>query len=246
MVWVHPRRGQAPPLVFLECDMRELSIMADESGDFGVPTTESPYYLLTLVFHDQEKDISYQCRQLDQTMFESGYELQAIHTGPLIRREGYYYSYKKEDRKSIFRKLFYFARKCEISYKTFAFHKKETGFGPQLSMRMSQELKLFIEEHQSFFYSYDRIVVYYDNGQRQITNLLASIFGTTISSGLEFKVASPVDYKLLQVADMICSLELIDLKRKDRTISKSEKLFFDKDSREFVTLIKAIRKKAIC
>jgi hypothetical protein len=34
--------------------MRELSIFADESGD---SLSQSKYYLLTLVFHDQDDDI---------------------------------------------------------------------------------------------------------------------------------------------------------------------------------------------
>jgi hypothetical protein len=36
--------------------MRELSVFADESGDTG---SESKYYLLTLVFHDQDDDLSH-------------------------------------------------------------------------------------------------------------------------------------------------------------------------------------------
>jgi hypothetical protein len=163
--------------------------------------------------------------------------------GPLIRREGYYYHFSKVDRKTIFKKLFYFARKCDFSYKMFFFVKKEDGFGPELSMKMSRALRAFIVENLDLFYSYDRIVIYYDNGQHQITNLLASVFGTIISGGLEFALAAPTNYKLLQVADMICSLELIDLKRKGKTISKSERLFFDKDSREFINLLKTMRKK---
>ena len=110
-------------------------------------------------------------------------------------------------------------------------------------MAMARELKTFIEENQGFFFSYDRIAVYYDRGQHQITNLLASVFGTTLSGGLEFKSASPVDYKLLQVADHICTLELLDMKRRNKALSRSEKQFFDRDSKELVNIVKAIRKK---
>jgi hypothetical protein len=217
--------------------------MVDESGDFGVPTADSPYYLLTLVFHNQSNSISEHCQQLEQTMADSGFEPHAIHTGPLIRREGSYYNYSKEDRKSIFKKLFYFSRKVDASYKTFSFSKREDGHGPQLSIRMSQSLKSFLGENLAYFQSFDRIVIYYDNGQHQITNLLASVFGTTISGGLEFTQAAPSDYKLLQLADMACTLELIDLKRRAKIISKSERLFFGIDKREFVNLLKALRKK---
>ncbi|MDR1088510.1 MAG: DUF3800 domain-containing protein [Coriobacteriales bacterium] len=223
--------------------MRKLSILADESGDFGIRAHHSPYYLLTLILHDQRKDLSEHISHLDQTMIDSGFSPHAIHTGPLIRREGYYYPYSKEDRKSIFRKINYFARVCEFSYVTFVFDKKKSGHGPELSLCMSRALKGFIEANLGFFFSYDSVAIYYDNGQRQITNLLASVFGTSLSQGLEFRPASPADYKLLQVADHICTLELLDLKRKDKTISKSESLFFNKNQRELKTILRAIRKK---
>ena len=38
--------------------MRELSIFIDESGDFGPFEKHAPYYVLSLVFHDQSDDIS--------------------------------------------------------------------------------------------------------------------------------------------------------------------------------------------
>jgi len=36
----------------------ELSIFIDESGDFGPYDYRSPYYIITMVFHDQAIDIS--------------------------------------------------------------------------------------------------------------------------------------------------------------------------------------------
>ena len=38
--------------------MRSLSIFVDESGDFGKTDNKNPYYLLTLVLHDQSKPLS--------------------------------------------------------------------------------------------------------------------------------------------------------------------------------------------
>jgi len=37
--------------------MKELSVFVDESGDFGPSEYHSPYYIVTLVFHDQSADI---------------------------------------------------------------------------------------------------------------------------------------------------------------------------------------------
>ena len=38
--------------------MKKLSIFVDESGDFGEYSPHSPYYIITMVLHDQSKDIS--------------------------------------------------------------------------------------------------------------------------------------------------------------------------------------------
>ena len=38
--------------------MKELSVCVDESGDFGGYEIHSPYYIVTMVFHDQDIDIT--------------------------------------------------------------------------------------------------------------------------------------------------------------------------------------------
>lgn len=35
--------------------MREISVFVDESGDFGEYEKHSPYYIVTMVFHDQSE-----------------------------------------------------------------------------------------------------------------------------------------------------------------------------------------------
>ena len=38
--------------------MKELSIFVDESGDFGCYDHKCPYYIVTMVMHEQQYDIS--------------------------------------------------------------------------------------------------------------------------------------------------------------------------------------------
>ena len=38
--------------------MKELSVFVDESGDFGEYDFRAPFYILSLVFHDQRIDIN--------------------------------------------------------------------------------------------------------------------------------------------------------------------------------------------
>lgn len=81
---------------------------------------------VTLVLHDQDKDISHELKKLDAALEYLGYtEKQAIHTAPLIRREFPYQNYQPNERRAIFSKLYYFALNCDISYKSFIFKKNE-------------------------------------------------------------------------------------------------------------------------
>lgn len=71
--------------------MRELSIFIDESGDFGAYAPHSPYYIISLVFHDQDEDIQPAIDKLDRELSYLGLDSLCIHTGPIIRRESVHF-----------------------------------------------------------------------------------------------------------------------------------------------------------
>lgn len=48
--------------------MKELSIFIDESGDFGEYSYHSPYYIITMVFHNQSSSIDSALVQLDKEL----------------------------------------------------------------------------------------------------------------------------------------------------------------------------------
>ncbi|MCR4612104.1 MAG: DUF3800 domain-containing protein [Lachnospiraceae bacterium] len=97
--------------------MKELSIFIDESGDFGEYATHSPFYIITMVFHDQYEE----------------------------------------------------------------------------------------------FLSFDEVKLYYDNGQIEVSKMLSSVFNA-LRPNPTFRRVMPKEYKLLQVADLLCSMELVRLK----------------------------------
>ena len=51
--------------------MKELSIFIDESGDFGQTVNQSPYYIVTLLFHDQSDDITENITRLKQWLLDA-------------------------------------------------------------------------------------------------------------------------------------------------------------------------------
>lgn len=219
------RRGDSPPF-FCGDSMNELSIFVDESGDFGTYSEHSPYYLFSLVLHDQKNPIMDEVGKLDRKMVELGFDSHAIHTGPIIRNENYYKKFSPHQRKLLLNDLLLFTRKVDIKYHVVSVSKKESRNGKALVDRLSKQLSGFLNDHLEFFQSYDTIIVYYDYGQSEITTILTSVFNALFCT-VEFRHVKPTDYKLFQVADMICTLELSKLNFDNNRASKSEMNFYE-------------------
>ena len=223
--------------------MGQLSIFVDESGDFGEYSTHSPYYIITMIFHDQSKDIQTNINHLNKSLENMGLGKDfAIHTEPIIRREEIYENMGPNERRAILSKLFYFVMKSEISYKTFIFEKRQFDDLFKLEGRMAKEMSLFIRENIEYFQTFDEVILYYDNGQRNLNRILNSVLFTELSK-YDVRKVSPKDYKLFQVADLICTLQLLDIKHKKNELSKSELLIFHNPKDLKKQFLKPIQKK---
>ena len=51
--------------------MKELSIFIDESGDFGEYDYHSPYYIISMVMHDQDYNIDSELIKLENELSNS-------------------------------------------------------------------------------------------------------------------------------------------------------------------------------
>lgn len=183
-----------------------LSIFVDESGDFGTFCAHSPYYLVALIFHEQNVDISHNIESLDEHIKNLGYSKHNIHIGPLIRRELVYTNDLMENRKKLFNALFNFARKINFHYTYTLIKKSECNGILSLIDRQSKAILEQLRVNQQYLASFDKIIVYYDNGQVELTKILTSIF-YSLFSNVEFRKVRPKDYKLFQVADLVCAME---------------------------------------
>ena len=223
--------------------MNELSVFIDESGDFGSYQNYAPYYIVTLILHNQSKSIEESISKLNSALLNAGFnENHAIHTGPLIRRESDYAHLELEERQHLFNYLFNFARTSDIQYKTIVVNKKELKNQFDLNARVSKQLASFISDNMDFFFDFDKVVLYYDNGQTELTNILVSVFNSLISN-VDVRKVLPINYKLFQVADLICTLKLLNLKRENNQLSNSELMFFKSQRDLNKNYIKTIQKK---
>ena len=223
---------------------KTLSIFIDESGDFGAYEPHAPYYLVTMVLHDQNDDISESIYKLDAHLQNLNYNAHAIHTGPLIRRESIYSQEQIQVRKKLFNSLFHFARKIKFHYLCIQVSKKDCSNITLLTSKLSKKIFQTLQQHVCYFNQFESIVIYYDNGQVELTRILTGIF-TPLFSQVEFRKVLPVDYKLFQVADLICTLELLNQKASSNAFSHSEMKFFS-SIREFKKkYVKPIQKKRL-
>ena len=83
----------------------------------------------------------------------------------------------------------------------------------------------FLNENNNYFEAFRKIIVYYDKGQIELNKILASIFGISLDN-VEFRKVAPINYKLFQVADLLCTMKLINIKFEKGMQSSSEQAFF--------------------
>ena len=224
---------------------KTLSIFIDESGDFGDYTKHSPYYMVSMVLHDQSIDISADITTLDRHIIEIGFPIHAVHTGPIIRRESYYYENKNfMDRYRLLNAMYHFTRKLDIHYICPCIDKSNCSDPLDIIAKLSREMSGQIRDHYDFFNSYKKIIIYYDNGQHELTKIITSIF-STLFVNVEYRKVQPSDYKLFQVADLICTWELLAKKADTTGFTRSEIEFFDSPSKFMKNRYKLISKKKL-
>lgn len=101
-----------------------------------------------------------------------------------------------------------------------------------------------ITSHSTYFDQFDKVIVYYDNGQAELSAILNAVL-SVLFHDVEFRKAEPQKYRLLQVADFVCSLELLKIKRDEKRLSKSEEKFFYKPQELKKTFLKSLEEKRL-
>lgn len=224
--------------------MKELSIFVDESGDFGEYDYHAPFYIISMVLHNQESDIANDLRALENELNNIGWPQHCVHAGPVIRSEEEYRGCSLKDRQKILMKMMSFIRHLDIRFKSIYIEKKHIEDSVEAAGKLSKQLAAFIRDNYNFFCAFEVVKIYYDNGQVEVTRILSSVFNALLEN-VEFRKVLPADYRLFQVADLICTLKLTELKMEKHLMSKSE-IYFFKDERTLKkNYLKALTKKEL-
>lgn len=220
--------------------MKKLNIFVDETGEFGFDKNASELYGVSFTFHEQTDDIMLELNKLNERLNKLGYT-KMIHMADLICRRGDYKNFTIEKRKSIFNSIYQFSRRIPVKYSTIIVDKKYANNSRILKQQFSFEINKMINEHEIYFRKFDKIVMYYDNGQEILGTILDSIF-LRFDSFIHRIDFDHQEKRLFQVSDMLTYIDKFDYKYKNKIkISKSEKYFFSIE--EIRKVLKELNKK---
>ncbi len=219
--------------------MKTLNIFIDESGDFGVNNNASDLYVVSFVYLSSLNNIEPFLNALKKRLNKLKFT-KMIHTADLIRHKGDYKDLSIDQRRKIFTAIYQFSRKSPIKLKSIIVNKKYTNTYKLLKKQLTMELNELISNNLKYFQKFDKITIYYDNGQSQLTSILEDVFKNfNISFISDF---DKIKEKLFQVADMLTFMDKYYYKFKHKLyISKNEKIFFE--NMEMRKLLKGLKSK---
>ncbi|MCI8366055.1 MAG: DUF3800 domain-containing protein [Eggerthellaceae bacterium] len=190
--------------------MSELSIFVDESGD---KTRHAQYFILTLVLHDQNDPIAKDVSIHEKTLSDADIPNVPFHSEPLLNGHGDYESMSLERRKKILTAFGSLVRFLPVKYKSFVYKRARFENIEKLAIRMQRDISSMLSDNLAFFQSFDQVKIYYDNGQDIVKQALHKSIERALSKEAVVKKRTTMtDYRLAQVADYLCTIELAAVK----------------------------------
>lgn len=236
--------GGCPPAFFFSgVLLREISVFVDESGG---QDGQSRYYALTLVFHDQARPIDEMIARHKVGLRDRGLEDMPFHAGPILNGHKEYENLDFATRKSYFTLFFISLQHLPISYRTFVYRRSEVGGKDAFVNRMRRDITDLLFERLDHFQSFDRVKIYYDDGQEMVAKALHQAFEYVLAkNSVLYRKTRASDFMLSQAADMLCTLELTARKFADGEQTRTDEKMFG-SARSFKNnYMKAVKRKRL-
>lgn len=205
--------------------IKRLNIFIDESGDFGFTKGSSELYGVSFTIHESDDSIVNDLEYLNNRLKKANYD-GMIHLADLIAKRGDYSNFNLQQRKDIFWSIFYFSKRVKVKIHTIIVDKRFKNNKTQLNRELASEINKFFIEISDYMNEFDKVVVYYDNGQ----NSLGAIVDTLLLNKNNVEHRIEFDHKekrLFQVSDMLTFVDKIVYKHNNKIeLTKAEKYFF--------------------
>ena len=117
--------------------MRELSVFVDESGS---PGAGAKYYLLALIFHDQESDLTGPIATYQQVLADRGLPDIPLHMGPLTHANNPYDHLTAKERMRLLTSFGDFAWHVPFFYHVFSYQKDHFASDGVLESKMKRDV----------------------------------------------------------------------------------------------------------
>lgn len=190
--------------------MRELSIFVDESGD---KSRQTRYFLLTVVLHNQADRIAEKILAYEHSLVMADLPNIPFHSEPLLNGHEEYEFLDIKERKKLLYSFNVLVQRLPIQYKTFAYKHKEYKDTRSLVNHVAHDLAELFTENLAFFQSFDKVKIYYDNGQEMVKQALREAVHSSLSKqAVVQRRTTMTEYRLAQVADYLCTIELAAIK----------------------------------
>lgn len=132
-----------------------------------------------------------------------------FHSEPLLNGHEDYEALDIQNRKKLLYSFNVMIQRLPICYSTFVYKQHEFDNAEKLVERMERDLKELFNENLEFFQSFDKVKIYYDNGQEIVKRALHEAVESSLSKqAIEKKRTTMTEYRLAQVADYLCTIEL--------------------------------------
>ena len=204
--------------------MRELSLFIDESGD---KTNRARYFVLTLVIHNQKYAIDTKVNHYEDFLSRSDLPNIPFHPEPLLNRHGDYEYLDILQRKKMLVAFNVLVQRLPIHYVSFVYKTSEFDTPEKLATRLKRDISGMLFDNLEFFQDFDRVKIYYDNGQDVVRKALDESIGFVLSKqAIIMRKTTMTDYRLSQVADYLCTIELAATKYEAKENGGTYEKFF--------------------
>lgn len=220
-----------------------LSVFCDEAGQQDM---SAGYYLITLVLHDQGEPLTRLMSEYTAQLRMTGLPDIPFHMVDLLQGHGDYEGLDMATRKRLLVKFGIFLQKAPIRYKTFAYETFDVSDAENLLARMKRDLVNFAFDSLAWLQSFERVSVYYDEGQQVVTKALHRAFDYMLPENVvEYKNLRYQDRRLAQAADYLCSIELAARRYQCRAESRTYLKFFGPRGAFKKNWLKQVRRKLL-
>lgn len=205
--------------------IKRLNIFIDESGDFGFTKGSSELYGVSFTIHESNDSIVNDLEYLNNRLKKAKYD-GMIHIADLIAKRGDYANFNLQQRKDIFWSIFYFSKIVKVKIHTIIVDKRFKNNKTQLNRELASEINNFFIEMADYMNEFDKVVVYYDNGQDALGAIIDTLLlnKNNVEHRIEF---NHKEKRLFQVSDMMTFVDKIVYKHNNKIeLTKAEKYFF--------------------